>query len=93
MAPARVEERNDNVKHNFVHSLTIVRPAVAAAGHKALTKAIVDIGEQIRAAKAAKASKEALGPLIASLVAAKAAYKEATSEDYGPPPQASRGRI
>ena len=49
------------------------------------------MGEQIRAAKAAGTTKEALSPLLADLLAAKAAYKEATGEDYGPPPQSNRG--
>jgi len=51
----------------------------------------LDVGEQIRAAKAAGTTKEALSPLLADLLAAKAAYKEATGEDYGPPPQSNRG--
>lgn len=51
----------------------------------------MDVGEQIRAAKAAGTTKEALSPLLADLLAAKSAYKEATGEDYGPPPQSNRG--
>jgi hypothetical protein len=49
------------------------------------------MGERIRVAKAAGANKDSLGPLLADLLAAKAAYKAATGEDYGPPPQSSRG--
>jgi hypothetical protein len=67
------------------------RETQSVVGKQELTAEVVAVGDKIRAAKADKVSKEALAPLLAALGAAKAAFKEATGEDYGPAPQAKSG--
>ena len=57
-----------------------------------ITAAIVAKGEAIRLLKAEKPAtlKEDLVPLVAELNALKLSFKEATGEDYGPPPAAEK---
>ena len=55
-----------------------------------ITKKIAELGEQIKAAKAAKKPKEEWDPILQEMFGLKAKYKEVTGKDFDPPKQESK---
>eukprot|EP00608_Synchroma_pusillum_P011954 CAMPEP_0198421862 /NCGR_PEP_ID=MMETSP1452-20131203/1956_1 /TAXON_ID=1181717 /ORGANISM="Synchroma pusillum, Strain CCMP3072" /LENGTH=109 /DNA_ID=CAMNT_0044142101 /DNA_START=73 /DNA_END=399 /DNA_ORIENTATION=+ len=55
---------------------------------ESLEARIKAVGDEIRAAKSAGASKEDLAPRVAQLLALKEEYAVAAGRPYGPPPKA-----
>ena len=71
----------------YMSTLDKDSPVVIEAVNKITAK-----GDEIKAIKALQAPtmKEDIAPLVQELLALKAAYKELTGEDFGPPPKATK---